>query len=231
MHRLAAALLIALAFTGPAPAQTQDRPPLPELLQRAGAMNNRGVPDLTALDASPTRGQQMPFFRAVMAAPLEAPYRAGVLADSFRAASGSPHELVGLAGSLSGARLRRPIGSGMSAIEARLRTAPDPLAAGLAWMASTKAGASWVPALPDHAQLPGPLRYELARVLAAMAQSHQFLQRAFERFPPGVSPALLRKQGLEGELSLFEAPDYRQLLPLVETQALLAGMLDLVGAV
>ena len=204
---------------------------MPELLQRAGASTSRGAPDLTGLDASPTRDQQLPFFRAVMAAPLDAPYRAGVLGDSFRGAVGSPHELIGWAGALSGARLQRPIDFGMAAIEARLRGAPDPLAAGLAWMASTKAGAGWVPVLPDHAQLPNPLRYELARVLAAMSQSHQFLQRAFERFPPGVTPQLLRRQALEGRLTQFETPDYRQLLPLVEREAVLAGMLDLVGAV
>jgi len=231
MHRLAAALLIALAVGGAVRAQTPDRPPLPELLQRAGAANPRGAPDLAGLDASPTRDQQLPFFRAVMAAPLDAPYRTGVLGDSFRGAAGSPHELIGLAGALSGARLSRPADSGMAAIEAKLRAAPDPLAAGLAWMASTKAGAGWVPVLPDHARLPNPLRYELARVLAAMSQSHQFLRRAFERFPPGVTPELLRRQAFEGRLSPFETPDYRQLLPLVEREAVLAGMLDLVGAV
>src|SRR5687767_8486135 len=179
MHRIPAALLIALALGLPALAQTQDRAPLPELLQRAGATTSRGAPDLIGLDASPTRGQQLPFFRAVMAAPLDAPYRAGVLGDAFRGAIGSPHELIGGAGALSGARLQRPIDFGMAAIEAPLRGAPDPLAAGLAWMASTKVGAGWVPVLPDHAQLPNPLRYELARVLAATSQSHEFLQRAF----------------------------------------------------
>lgn len=232
MHSIAAALLIALFAAQPVAAQTQDRPPLPELLHRAGAAgDNRGAPDLAGLDNSPTRDQQLPFFRAVMAAPLDAPYRAGVLGDSFRSAGASPYELVGWAGALSGARLQRPMHFGMGAIEARLRNAPDPLAEGLAWMASTNAGAGWAPMLPDQAQLPGPLRYELARVLAAMAQSHQFLQRAFERFPPDVTPQLLRRQALEGRLTPFEAPDYRTLLPLVEREAVLGGMLDLVGAV
>ena len=230
MLRFWAAFLIALAVGGPARAQAQDRPPLPELLQRAGAATSRGAPDLAGLETSPTRDQQLPFFRAVMAAPLEAPYRAGVLGDGFRSVADSPHELIGLAGALSGARLRRTVDFGMASIEARLRAAPDPLAAGVAWMASTKAGAGWVPVLPDHAQLPNPLRYELARVLAAMAQSHQFLQRAFERFPPGVTPQLLRRQALDDQLTPFETPDYRQLLPLVEREAVLAGMLDLVGA-
>ncbi|NML47148.1 hypothetical protein HHL11_25605 [Ramlibacter sp. G-1-2-2] len=231
MHRLLPTLLAALALAGPADAQTQDRPPLPELLQQAGATGSNGAPDLRQLDASPTRDQQMPFFRGIMAAPFEAPYRAGVLADSFRGAAGSPRDLIGWAGVLSGARLQRPLDFGMGSIEAKLLAAPDPLAAGLAWMAATKAGAGWVPVLPDEQQLPKPLRYELARVLAAMSQSHQFLQRAFERFPPGVTPQLLRRQALQGQLTQFETPDYRQLLPLVEREALLAGMLDLVGAV
>src|SRR5690606_12536352 len=162
----------------------------------------------------------------------DAPYRAGVLGDSFRRATGSsPHALVGWAGLLSGARLQRPRDFGMAAIEATLRAAPDPLAAGLAWMSSTEAGAGWVPVLPDRAQLPDPLRYELARVLAAMAQSHAFLQRAFERFPSGVTPQLLRRQAYEGRPTPFETPDYRQLLPLVEREAVVGGMLDLVGAV
>jgi hypothetical protein len=231
MHGLPAALLISLALAGPAAAQTQALPPLPELLQRAGAANSSGAPDLTGLDASPTRNQQLPFFRAVMAAPLDAPYRAGVLGDSLRGAIGSPHELIGWAGALSGVRLQRPVDFGMAAIEASLRGAPDPLAAGLAWMSSTRAGAGWVPVLPDQAQLPNPLRYELARVLAAVSQSHAFLQRAFERLPPGVTPQLLRRQAFEGQLTPFETPDYRQLLPLVEREAVLGGMLDLVGAV
>src|SRR5215216_6764407 len=98
MPRLSVALLIALALGGPGRAQTQDRPPLPELLQRAGPATGRGAPDLTGLDASPTRDQQLPFFRAVMAAPLDAPYRVGVLGDSFRSAAQSPHDLIGLAG-------------------------------------------------------------------------------------------------------------------------------------
>ncbi|MBC5782340.1 hypothetical protein H8N03_05245 [Ramlibacter sp. USB13] len=229
MHRFPAALLLALSLAAPAGAQPQDRPPLPELLQRAGvAPGSRGAPDLSSLDASPTRDQQLPLFRAVMAAPLDAPYRVGMLADSFRGAVGSPRELVGWAGALGGVRVERPP---LAAIDARLRAAPDPLAVGLAWMSATKTGAGWVPALPDHAQLPNPLRYELARVLAAMAQSHGFLQRAFERLPPGVTPQLLRRQALQGRFAEFETPDYRKLVPLVEREALLAGMLDLAGAV
>lgn len=222
---------MALTLGGNAGAQTPGRAPLPELLQRAGAADSRGAPDLAGLDASPTRDQQLPLFRAVMAAPLDAPYRVGVLADSFRGASGSPRDLIGWAGVLSGARLQRPIDFEVAAVDAQLRDAPDPLAAGLAWMASTPAGAGWVPVLPDQAQLPEPLRYELARVLAAMSQANAFLQRAFERFPPGVTPQLLRRQALEGRLVPFEKPDYRQLLPLVEREAVLGGMLDLVGAV
>lgn len=231
MRRRAAACLLALALGGSLHAQTHDRSPLPELLQRAGVTAGRDAPDLTGLDTSPAREQQLPFFRAVMAAPLDAPYRAGVMGDSFRAAAGSPHELLGRAGALWGVRLVRPADSAMGSTEARLRAAPDPLAAGLAWMAATPAGAGWVPRLPDAAQLPNPLRYEVARVVAAMGQSQRFLQRAFERFPAGVTRSLLRRQALDDQLSPFESPDFRQLLPLVEREAVVAGMLDLAGAV
>lgn len=229
MDRLAAALLIALALA--ATARAQDRPPLPDLLQRAGVASSRGAPDLAGLDASPTRDQQLPFFRSVMAAPLDAPYRAGVLGDGLRGAAASPYQLITAAGALSGSRLRRPVELGMAATEAQLRAAPDPLAAGLAWMSATKAGAGWEPVLPPRAQLPDPLRHELARVLAAMSQAQQFLQRGFERFPAGVTPQLLRRQAFDDRLSPFEKPDFRELLPLVDREAVLAGMLDLVGAV
>lgn len=231
MHRLAAFLLIALALGGPAGAQPQDRPPLPELLQRAGAVGSLGAPDLAVLEASPSRAQQLPLFRAVMAAPLDAPYRVGMLADSLRGSSGSPRELAGWAGAIAGGQGRRPLDFGMGAIEARLRAAADPLQEALAWMATTPPGAGWTPILPDRAELPEPLRYEIARVLAAMSQSHAFLQRAFEHLPAGITPQLLRRQALEGRHIPFEKPDYRTLLPLVEREALIAGMLDLVGAV
>ncbi len=231
MHRLAAFLLIAIALGGPAGAQPRDRSPLTELLQRAGAATSRGAPDLAVLEASPTRPQQLPLFRAVMAAPLDAPYRAGVLADSIRPVGESPRDLVGWAGVLSGARLQRPLDFGMDAIEAKLRAAADPLQEALAWMAATPAGAGWTPVLPDQAQLPAPLRYEIARVLAAMSQSHAFLQRAFEHFPAGITPQLLRRQAFYGRHIPFEKPDYRALVPLVEREAVVGGMLDLVDAV
>ncbi|TFZ04677.1 hypothetical protein [Ramlibacter rhizophilus] len=231
MLRPVAALLLALAWGGPAAAQTQHRPPLPELLQRAGAANERGAPDSTRLDAAATRSQQLPFFRSVMAAPLEAPYRLGVLGDAVRAAAASPHQSISLVGPLAGLQVQRGVDAVTPAIDAQLARAADPLAASLAWMADTPAAAGWVPTLPDAAVLPNPLRHELARVIAAMSQAYRFQQRAFERLAPGVSAQLLRQQALEDRLALFETPDFRQLLPLVEREALLAGMLDLVAAV
>ena len=80
-------------------------------------------------------------------------------------------------------------------------------------------------------QLPNPLRFELALVLSAMSQSHQSLQRAFAKLPKTVTPGLLRRQALDGDILPLEEPDYRQLLALIDREALLAGMLDLVAAV
>jgi len=67
-------------------------------------------------------------------------------------------------------------------------------------------------------------------LLATMGQAQQFLQRALARLPATATPALLRRQALDGEFLPFETSDYRQWLPLVERAALLAGMLDLVAA-
>ena len=231
MLRLSAAFLIVLVWLAPAAAQTRDRPPLPELLRLAGAADPRGAPDLAELEASSGRALQLPLFRAVMAAPLDAPYRAGVLAGLIRGAASSPRDLVGGFGTVLGAQLRRPSHLATQAIDAQLRSAPDPLAAALAWMAATPAGGGWVPVLPDEAQLPMPLRHEVARVLAAMSLSHQFLRRAFERFPPGLTPQLLRRQAYDNQSLPFEAADVRQLPALVEREAVVAGMVDLVGAV
>ena len=231
MLRHSAALLIALALAAPAGAQLRPAAPLAQLLEQADAASPLAAPDRSRLDASSTREQQLPLFRRIMAAPLEAPYLAGTLGDTLRAASTSPRALVGQAGALLGARLQRPPDGGMATIEARLRAAPDPLAASLVWMAAADASPAWAPTLPNAAQLPDPLRWELARVFGAMSQSHAFLQRAFERFPMGVTPQLLRRQALEGRLQAFESPDFRQLLSVVDREALLGGMLDLVAAV
>jgi hypothetical protein len=222
--------LIAILLAPPAWSQARD--PLAQLSELTGITPGESAPDPARLAASPTRGQQLPLFRAVMARPLEAPYRAGMLADAFRAAMRSPHELVGLTGAVAGLAVVRSNDAALLPLEAALRDAADPLAASLAWMSpASKAGGAWPPALPGLAQLPNPLRFELALVLSTMSRSHQFLERAFARLPKTVTPALLRRQALESDLRPFEEPDIRRLLGQVEYEALLAGMLDLVAAV
>ncbi len=141
------------------------------------------------------------------------------------------HELVSLTGAAAGLRVSRSPETALTPLQTQLRAAADPLAVSLAWMAPlAKRGSVWPPRLPTKEQLPSELRFELAMVLAAMGQSQQFLQRALARMPAGLTPTLLRRQALSGELQLFEAPDYRSLLPLIEREALLAGMQDLVAA-
>lgn len=190
------------------------------------------APDPLQLAASPTHAQQLPLYRAVMAQPFNAPYRAGMLAHAYRQALDSPHELMGLTGVVAGLTLDRSSEQALQSVEARLNRAADPLVASLDWMAPLAPhGGSWLPALPDSTQLPSPLRFELAMVLSVMGQSRQFLQRALAKLPATATPTLLRRQALDGDVLPFEEPDYRQLLPLIESEALLAGMLDLVAAV
>lgn len=224
-------LLAVLPAWGPVGAQTRLLPPLPQLLEFAGVSEDGVAPDALVLASSPTRDQQLPLYKAVMAQPLKAPYRVGMLAQSYTQAVNSSHALMALTGAVAGIALDRSEETALSQLEARLRAAPDPLAASLAWMKPlAEPGSAWSPVLPDQAQLPNPLRFELALVLAAMGQSNQFLQRALAKLPPSATPGLLRRQALDGNIQLFEEPDFRLLLPLVEREALLAGMLDLIAA-
>lgn len=224
-------LLVVLPAWVPVGAQMPLKPPLPQLLELAGVSADDVAPDALVLGASSTRDQQLPLYKAVMAQPLKAPYRVGMLAQSYAQSVNSPHALMGLTGAVAGIALDRSAETALSQLETRLRAAPDPLNASLAWMKPmAEPGSVWPPDLPDPAQLPQPLRFELALMLATMGQSSQFLQRALAKLPSTATPALLRRQALDGNIQLFEEPDFRLLLPLVEREALLAGMLDLIAA-
>ena len=232
MRRMWLMLLAATLAVSPVWGQTRGSAPFPQLFELAGTHAGVAAPDPMQLATSPTRERQLPLYRAVMAQPLQAPYRVGILAHEFRQVAASPHALFRLAGTVAGLTVVRSRALALDTMEARLRATVDPLASSIAWMAPmVQAGSPWPPVFPDDVLLPRPLRFELAMVLATMGQAHQFLQRALAQLPATVTPALLRRQALDGELLLFEEPDYRKLLPLIEREALLAGMLDLVAAV
>ncbi len=205
--------------------------PLSTLLELTGLSPTQTAPDPQRLAMSSTRAQQLPLYRSVMDQPLNAPYRAGVLADTCRELHASPHATLDFVGALAGLEVSRSAESAWLSIDRRLRHSADPLAASLAWLQPAAGSELNVAAeLPDARQLPAPLRFELAVMLSAMGQSHQFLQRALERLPATLTPALLQRQALDGNLQLLEEPDYRLLLPMIDREALLAGMQDLVAA-
>ncbi len=207
-------------------------PPLPRLMELAGIEAGDLAPDPGQLDASPTRGQQLPLYRALMAKPESAPYRAGLLADACRDSASSPHDLVQLAGRLAGASFDRSQADVLAPIEATLRAAADPLEVAIAWMRPLASpGDSWPPVLPGRDGESSALRFEVAATLAAMGRSHGFLRRALERVPAAATPGLLVRQALEGRIEPLEEPDFRELLAQIERPALVAGMLDLVAAV
>ncbi len=167
-----------------------------------------------------------------MAQPLQAPYRAGMLAQGYRRAVASPHALVAMTGAVAGLSVSRTKDMALGEIERELRLSKDPLAVSLAWMKPRgQAAKSWLYRLPTTKQLPEPMRFELAMVLASLGKANQFLTRALARLPVTATPALLRRQALDDMLRPFEEPDYRNLLVLVERDALLAGMQDLTAAV
>lgn len=225
-------LVLAVSLVAlPARGEDHDRSPISQLMQGSRILPEKIAADLARAIASPTRDQQLPLFRAVMADPLHAPYRAGMLADSYAQKVASPHALMGLTGAVAGVRLVRSKEVTLNPIESRLKKSSDPLTSSLEWMSPmTMEGRAWSPTLPNDTQLPNPLRFELAMMLSAMSQSHQYLQRALAKLPSSATPELLRRQAFDNLFSPFEEPDYRQILGLVERGALLAGMLDLVAA-
>jgi hypothetical protein len=204
--------------------------PLQRLLQSAGVAQADTAPDPLRLEASPTRARQLPLYKAIMAQPLQAPYRVGMLAEGYRQAGMSPARLMAMTTAVAGLAATGPSEQLLAQREAALRAAPDPLAASLAWMRSG-AHKPWKPVLPSKARLPDPLRFELAMVLASVEHADQYLQRALQQLPATVTPALLRRQALDLDMHPFEQTDFRTLLPLLDRQALIAGMLDLTAAV
>lgn len=212
-------------------AETRHNGPLLQLLELAGVTGEDIAPDNLYQAASPTRDQQLPLYRRIMSQPTETPYRVGMLAQSYKDVLASPRALIGFTSAVSGLRVDRSPQTALVALETQLRASADPLAASLVWMAPlNKPSGIWRPELPDQAQLPDPLRSEVALVLATVGQAHQFLQQALAKMPAGATPTLLRRQALDGDIRPFEEPDYRQLLPLLDREALMAGMLDLAAA-
>lgn len=206
---------------------------LGKALDLAGADGTARTRDPLRLVFSSTSARQNPFYRALMSDPLRAGYRVGMLESAFRAQIDSPYRLMMAAGSLAGVDVARGVaGNPMREQEDALLASPDPLAAGLAMMVRGLDGAEgWSPALPDESTLPRLLRSEIGRVFAAIGQANRFRQRAFAAWPKAMTPQRLLRQAIEGQLEPFEEPDFRRLFPLVEREALMAGMLDLVAAV
>lgn len=135
--------------------------------------------------------------------------------------------------SLAGVRVARDYyDSELRDLEEKILAADDPLAEGFSLMLQGASNASgWHPELPGEVTLPRPFRTELARLLATIGTANRFRNRALQALPVSATPQLLIGQALEGNLSLFDDPDFRRLLPLLDQEALAAGMQDLVAAV
>jgi hypothetical protein len=90
----------------------------------------------------------------------------------------------------------------------------------------------WPPALPDRVALPEPLRGEIAQLLAAAGRAHGLLQTALSRLPDDLTAHALRLQlAPAAPLPAVVTPaDIPRLLPLLDREALLAGMLELAAA-
>ena len=225
-------LILGLALACFQPMAVRAQPTDTTALQRAqlhaGAASGDMAPAPSQWMNSATRDRQFPLYRTLMTQPLQAPYRTGMLASAYREAASSAHSLFVLTGAVAGLSVAR---GDTTQQPGPATTNGDALAASMAWMPTlAPAGTPWQPDLPNETALPPPLRLELAHMFTAMGRAEQFRRRAFAQLPPSVTPALLVRQAILGQMQLFEEPDYRRLLPAIEREALQAGMLELVAA-
>lgn len=187
---------------------------------------------LTLPTTPPSGVARLPVFERLMRDPPTAGDLAGDIEHAFRTHAASPQALTQLTTRLGGIALARNA-TDLTALDARLAAGTDPLAAALEDLADS-AAADLPPITAQTAataSLPPALRHELARLLTAIAQAERFRRRAFAALPSAVNAELLVRQVIDQGLQPFEEPDFRRLLPLVEREALAAGMLDLVAAV
>ena len=189
------------------------------------------APDPAQLDASPTRHRQLPLFRQLMRQPLAAPCIASRLLDDARRGADSAEGLFRWATTIGGIETTTaaaPAAGGEAAAQD-----VDPLARGIGWMRSLAVaqGVAWPPPLPGTDALPEPLRGEIGRLLEAMGRAHHLLGRALARLPDGLTPSTLREQLAPGAVAPDREADLRRLLPLLDREALAAGMLELIAGV
>ncbi|MCC5876227.1 MAG: hypothetical protein JJU11_08435, partial [Candidatus Sumerlaeia bacterium] len=234
IHLVGITLLLGLvAFPTTAMAEEmQATDPLELILEKAGIERHALAPNPYRILSSSTQSRQLPFFRSLMGDPLRASYRVGMLESSFRTRIDSPHRLIMLTGSLAGADVARGyLGNPFAHVDHALLEAEDPLRLGLAIMIlDLEEAEDWDPFIPEEATLPHPLRFEIGRLFAAIGQANRFRERAFADFPDEVTPNLLLRQAIQGNLQPFEEPDYRRLFHKVEREALMAGMLEVTAA-
>ncbi len=171
--------------------------------------------------------------RKVMRDPLRASYRLGSIEASFKANSGSPLRLLILTTQLGDTKVVRGHAENpLAQFEERLLAASTPLHEALTFLLQKQGGtADDIKLIADTAVFPRPWQLELGRLIGAIVVAKDFRDHAFRKLPPDATRDRLLEQIVGGKLSLFAKPDYRELLALVDREALAAGMQILVAAV
>lgn len=225
-------LAVGVSVTGGAPpGNTSDTLALDLALARAGVERGRLSPDPLRLIASSGEARESVFLQSLRADPLNVSYRVGMMQDRFLANTNSPLRLFIYTVNLGDVDIARGyLGNPLRRIDQRLLKAQDPLDEALRMTAESGGKFFWAGTLPSWTELPNPLRFEIARVVATAAQGEKFRQRAFARLPAGLKLDEVFHQVLAGSAGLDESADFRKYIAEVEREALAAGMLDLLAA-
>lgn len=218
MKKAAIALCLGLAGTLAAD-------PIEQALEELDVTRAELRVDPAILLSSRDSAGQTALLRACLADPLRAPWRIGTTERRFASRTDSVHRLLMYTGSLAGADIARGyLDNPLAAIDDGVVRASDPLE----WAVGLSGGDTT--ALPGAGDFPNPMRAELARLVGAAAQANAFLERALRKLPADLTKEKLLQQVLDGRPQ-DGALDFRLLVPEIEREALVAGLLDLTAAV
>jgi hypothetical protein len=164
--------------------------------------------------------------------PTRAAYRLGAIEALLTREIDSPHRVCVLATALSGSETGRGwVGNPLQEIDDALLGAPDPLAMAVSAVYASADDSSTGPlTYPSWSDLPNPMRYELARLIASVSSSERFRKRAFRKVADWRSPNVYIEELFENKAPSGNEPDFRTIIEDVEWNALAGGLQDLAVA-
>lgn len=222
------ALLLGLACLQAVAADTPLAQIVAQTIQQ-GAGNDR----LQLAGRREVPNDSMGLYRQFMRDPLRAPFLLGAVEAAVNSNAAAPGRLMILTTQLGDTQVVRGYAENPFAqTEQGLLQAVLPLREALTHLLQRQGRpAEAVQQLADTTAFPRPWQLELGRLIGAVTMAKEFRDHAFRKLPAEATRDRLLEQVVGGQLVLFAETDFRELLPLVDREALAAGMQILTRAV